>query len=72
MPGPTVDRCLAGARITEVYPSAPVMRGTPLSIALSSYGDSLGTDPDAIPAPARLATLLGREFASLGKGTARR
>jgi hypothetical protein len=63
VPGPTVPRYLAGARIEAMYPFAPVALGTPLSVALMSYGDVVGvgidTDPAAIPDPERLARYLG-------------
>jgi hypothetical protein len=62
VPGPTTVRYLAGARITEMYPFAPVALGAPLSVALMSYGHVLGvgidTDPAAIPDPERLARYL--------------
>lgn len=55
MPGPAGERYLAGARVDAIYPFAPVALGTPLSIALMSYGDTYGvgidTDPAAIPDP---------------------
>lgn len=69
VPGPPVRRYFAGARIEAVHPFAPVMRGTPLSIALMSYGGTLGigvdSDPAAIPDPARVARLLEREFTAI-------
>lgn len=55
MPGPAERRYLAGARVEAIHPFAPVALGTPLSIALLSYGDTYGigidTDPAAIPDP---------------------
>ena len=55
MPGPPAQRYLAGAKIDAMYPFAPVALGTPLSIALMSYGDTYGvgidTDPASIPDP---------------------
>jgi hypothetical protein len=55
VPGPAAPRYLAGARVEAIYPFAPVALGTPLSIALMSYGDVYGigidTDPAAIPDP---------------------
>ena len=64
VPGPPLRRFLAGARIEAVYPFAPVMRGTPLTIALLSYGDSVGigidTDPAVIPDPERIGRQLER------------
>ncbi len=69
VPGPPARRYLAGARIDAVYPFAPVMAGTPLSIALLSYGDSvcvgIDTDPAAIPDPERLGRYLQREVDAL-------
>jgi len=62
MPGPPVQRYLAGARVDAIYPFAPVALGTPLSIALMSYGDTYGvgidTDPAAIPDPESLTRYL--------------
>jgi len=55
IPGPSTVRYLGGAKIEAIYPFAPIMIGTPLSLALVSYGDSYGlgfdTDPGAIPDP---------------------
>jgi diacylglycerol O-acyltransferase len=63
IPGPPVPRYLAGAKIDVIYPFAPVAMGTPLSIALMSYGDTYGvgidTDPAAIPDPELLSRYLG-------------
>jgi WS/DGAT/MGAT family acyltransferase len=71
VPGPPRARFLAGARIEAVHPFAPVMRGTPLSIALMSYADRLcigiDSDPAEIPDPGRIATLLGREVRGLAR-----
>jgi hypothetical protein len=53
---------MGGAKIETVYPFAPVVVGTPLSIALFSYGDAyavgIDTDPAAIPDPQLLHTYL--------------
>jgi len=58
VPGPRETRYLAGAKVEGIYPFAPVAVGTPLSVALLSYGDVYGvgidTDPSAIPDPERL------------------
>lgn len=58
MPGPPVERYLAGARVDAIIPFAPVALGVPLSVALMSYGDTYGigidTDPAAIPDPESL------------------
>ncbi len=62
VPGPSSRRYLAGARVDAIYPFAPVALGTPLSIALLSYGDIYGvgidSDPAAIPDPERLSRYL--------------
>ena len=62
IPGPPVQRYLAGAKIDAMYPFAPIALGTPLSIALMSYGDTYGvgidTDPAAIPDPELLSRYL--------------
>jgi WS/DGAT/MGAT family acyltransferase len=66
VPGPAVQRYLAGAKIDGVYAFAPVMLGTPISIALVSYGDSVGVgidaDPAAIPDPERIRQHLETEL----------
>jgi diacylglycerol O-acyltransferase len=66
IPGPPVQRYLAGAKIEVMYPFAPVAVGTPLSIALLSYGDTYGvgvdTDPAAIPDPELLTRYLAASF----------
>jgi WS/DGAT/MGAT family acyltransferase len=62
MPGPPAQRYLAGAKVDAIHPFAPVALGTPLSIALMSYGDNYGigidTDPAAIPDPELLSQYL--------------
>jgi WS/DGAT/MGAT family acyltransferase len=62
VPGPSQERYLAGAKIEAMYPFAPVAVGTPLSVALLSYGDVYGigidTDPAAIPDPELLHAYL--------------
>lgn len=62
VPGPPAQRYLAGTKVEAMYPFAPVALGTPLSIALMSYGDRYGvgidTDPAAIPDPERLTHYL--------------
>ncbi|MBI1815834.1 MAG: wax ester/triacylglycerol synthase family O-acyltransferase [Deltaproteobacteria bacterium] len=66
VPGPSVQRYLAGAKIDGVYAFAPVMLGTPIAIALVSYGDSVGVgidaDPAAIPDPERIRQHLETEL----------
>ena len=67
VPGPPVERFLAGAKIDAVYPFAPVLFGIPVSIALVSYGDvyavGIDVDPAAIPDPQRLGEYLREEMA---------
>ena len=62
VPGPPEQRYLAGARVDAIYPFAPVALGTPLSVALLSYGDTYGvgidSDPAAIPDPEVLSGYL--------------
>jgi diacylglycerol O-acyltransferase len=69
VPGPPATRYLAGAKIEAIYPFAPVTVGTPLSIALLSYGDSFGigidTDPAAVPDPQLLHRYLEAEIEAL-------
>jgi len=69
VPGPSVQRYLAGAKIETVHPFAPIMLGIPLSIALLSYGGTVGigidTDPAAIPDPERLRGYLEEEVDDL-------
>ena len=71
VPGPRVERYLAGAKIDAVFPFAPVMLGTPLSIALISYGDRLGfgidSDPAALPDPERVRRFLVQELDDIEK-----
>jgi hypothetical protein len=76
MPGPPAQRYLAGARVDAIYPFVPVALGTPLSVALMSYGDTYGvgidTDPAAIPDPELLHRYLAAAFDELETGTERR
>jgi WS/DGAT/MGAT family acyltransferase len=62
VPGPPAARYLAGAKIDAVYPFAPVMFGTPMAIALVSYGTTYGVgiaaDPAVIPDPERVGRYL--------------
>ncbi len=66
VPGPAAARYLAGAKIDAVYPFAPVMFGTPIAIALVSYGTTYGVgiaaDPAVIPDPERLGQYLQQEI----------
>lgn len=69
VPGPPVQRFLAGAKVEVVYPYAPIMLGTPLSIALISYGDAytvgIDSDPASIPDPERLRQYIEAEMKEL-------
>lgn len=75
VPGPPLARYLAGARIEGVHPFAPVIRGTPLAIALMSYAGRLcvgiDSDPAEIPDPDRLAALLASAMRKLERAAAR-
>jgi hypothetical protein len=70
-----VRRYIGGARVDAVLPFAPVMLGTPLSIALMSYGDRLGfgidSDPAAIPDPDRIRALLELEIGEIERHAGR-
>ena len=61
IPGVRERRYLAGAEVLAIYPFASVVQGTPLVIALLSYGDmmeiGIDTDPEAIPDPHRIVEL---------------
>jgi WS/DGAT/MGAT family acyltransferase len=76
MPGPPTQRFLAGARVDVIYPFAPVAMGTPVSMALLSYGDTYGigitSDPAAIPDPERLSHYLTAAVDELDARTAPR
>ena len=62
VPGVPEPRFLAGAAIEAVYPLVAIVEGTPLIVALLSYGGDMNigidTDPEAIPDPHRLGELL--------------
>jgi WS/DGAT/MGAT family acyltransferase len=66
VPGVRDRRYMAGALVEAVYPFASVVEGTPLVMALLSYGDvmhiGIDTDPEAIPDPHRLHALLDEEL----------
>jgi WS/DGAT/MGAT family acyltransferase len=66
VPGPPRQRYLAGAKVDALYPFAPVMLGTPLSIALVSYGPTYGigidADPAAVPDPEHVGRYLTDEI----------
>jgi WS/DGAT/MGAT family acyltransferase len=53
VPGILVPRYLAGAEITAAYPFAPVALGSPVSVALYGYRDSLfiGLNSDQVSMP---------------------
>jgi len=76
MPGPPAQRYLAGARVEAIYPFTPIAQGTPLSVALMSYGDTLGvgidTDPAAIPDPELLHRYLAAAIDALEACAVRR
>ena len=76
IPGPPAQRYLAGAKIDVMYPFAPVALGTPLSIALLSYGDSYGvgidTDPASIPNPELLTRYLAAAVDEIERRAIRR
>src|SRR3954451_18441493 len=47
VPGPAAPLWLAGARLLEAVPVAPLIRGVPLGIAALSYGDTVCVSVDA-------------------------
>jgi WS/DGAT/MGAT family acyltransferase len=61
IPGVRERRYIAGAEVLAMYPFASVVQGTPLVLALLSYGDmmeiGIDTDPEAIPDPHRIVEL---------------
>jgi diacylglycerol O-acyltransferase len=69
VPGVPMTRWMAGARVEAMYPFASVVEGTPLVVALLSYGGDMqigiDTDPEAIPDPHRIATLFEEALAEL-------
>jgi WS/DGAT/MGAT family acyltransferase len=77
VPGMPERRYMAGALVEAVYPFASVVEGTPLVVALLSYGGimhvGIDTDPEAIPDPRRLHTLFAAQLRELEHlATARR
>jgi WS/DGAT/MGAT family acyltransferase len=76
VPGPPRQSYLAGAKIEAVYPFAPVMLGTPVSIALvsyaSTYGIGIDSDPAAIPDPERIGRALLKELDEIERLTTAR
>lgn len=75
VPGPPRQRYLAGAKVEALYPFAPVMLGTPLSVALVSYGGTYGigidADPAAVPDPDRVGRYLTDEIDRIERLAAR-
>jgi WS/DGAT/MGAT family acyltransferase len=69
VPGVRERRYMAGALVEALYPFASVVEGTPLVIALLSYGGvmhvGIDTDPEAIPDPQRLHALLDDGLAEM-------
>jgi WS/DGAT/MGAT family acyltransferase len=61
IPGVPERRFMAGAEVLAIHPFASVVQGTPLVIALLSYGGmmevGIDTDPEAIPDPHRIVEL---------------
>ncbi|UYP17821.1 wax ester/triacylglycerol synthase family O-acyltransferase [Rhodococcus sp. Z13] len=68
-PGPQHPLYLAGARLLEMYPVAPLLRNQALSIALTSYDGSiyygLNADRDAMPDVEVASTLLQESLEEL-------
>ncbi len=74
VPGLPDTRYMAGAKVEAIYPFVSVVEGTPLGIALLSYDGrmdvGIDTDPEAIPDPHEISTLLGaalEELEALGQ-----
>lgn len=69
IPGIADARYLADARIEAIYPFASVVEGTPIVMALFSYGDvmniGIDTDPEAIPDPHEITELFETSLAEL-------
>jgi WS/DGAT/MGAT family acyltransferase len=76
VPGVRERRYMAGALVEAVYPFASVVEGTPLVMALLSYAGTMhvgiDTDPEAIPDPRRLHTLLTEQLRALERLAAAR
>jgi diacylglycerol O-acyltransferase len=62
-------RYMAGAAVDAIYPFASVVEGTPLVMALLSYGEKLhvgiDSDPEAIPDPHRITELFEADLRAL-------
>jgi diacylglycerol O-acyltransferase / wax synthase len=73
IPGPTVPRYLAGARVLEVIPVLPLVANTPIGVAGLSYAGALTfgvvADRDAFPDIDVLAAAMRHELEALGIGT---
>jgi hypothetical protein len=69
VPLPPVPLTLAGARMREVYPFAPLAAGHGLGVAISAYRDSvhigLQADRDAVPDVDVLAECVTKAAATL-------
>jgi len=69
IPGVRSRRFMAGAEVEAIFPFASVVQGTPLVVALLSYGDDMDvgidTDPEAIPDPHRITELFGEALDEL-------
>lgn len=73
VPGVAERRALAGVPIESIFPFASVVEGTPLVVALLSYGEHLevgvDSDPEAIPDPHRITALFEAALAEYEKLT---
>jgi WS/DGAT/MGAT family acyltransferase len=69
VPGVGGIRHLSEARVEAIYPFASVVEGTPLVVALLSYGGTMNvgidTDPEAIPDPHQIAELFEKSLVEL-------
>jgi diacylglycerol O-acyltransferase len=69
VPGVAEPRFLGGASVEAVYPFASVVEGTPLVMALLSYGGMMNigidTDPEAIPNPHQITELFEKSLVEL-------
>lgn len=69
VPGAREQRYLASAKVEAIYPFASVVEGTPLVMALFSYGATMNigidTDPEAIPDPHRITELFEKSLVEL-------
>lgn len=69
VPGPELPLQVLGHRIKACYPLMPLTANIGLSIAAISLGGAVGigvtADPGLVPDPQRVATAIGRAFATL-------